>query len=301
MDKTYFVIPLSFIRNVFIGITILKIAISICGEKKHSFFDACAEGASMGITAGLVAQTPNAIKARCYNNQPIYINNTSYSVPVNTIKTMLSLQRGIIPFTTSLTLGTLTQTPLKQLCEQYVCNAPNQPISARQELFSVMAAGMLSAAFVCPADYYMLKQQNSSNNFFTVVKTSSLKNVFRSLGITGVREIFSAGFLFSKTAAELVNLPTENKLLYSLGGSIPVAVVTATLSSPVDKVKTVAQTRDINARQAFNYVYSQSGWRGFAKGKDIFWRNMVYITAIPVMSFTQLAMKRKNADHQPLN
>lgn len=300
MDKTYFVIPLSFIRNIFIGIVIVKTAISICGEKKHSFFDACAEGASMGITAGLVAQTPNAIKARCYNNQPIYINNTSYSVTVNTIKTMLSLQRGIIPFTTSLTLGTLTQTPLKQLCEKYICNSSDKQISARQELFCVMAAGMASASFVCPADYYMLKQQNSSSNFFSVMRTSSLKNVFKSFGLTGLREIFSAGFLFAQTAAELVDLPTDNKLLYSLGGSIPVAVVTATLSSPIDKVKTVAQTRDLSAKQAFDYIYLQNGWRGFVKSKDIFWRNMVYLTAIPVMSFTQLAFKHQNS-HRPLN
>lgn len=292
MDKTHILTTKT--ASLFVLLTLFMCALISSAENNNSLLDSCLEGGTAGIAGGICAQTPNAIKSRCYNNQKILVRQNNQSWIVNTGKTLLSLQRGIIPFTASLTLGTITQTPLKRFCEQVMNNTQNQKLSTKQELFSVIAAGMLSATFVCPADFYMLKQQNSAQNLMTVIKKSRLQSVYKNVGITAFREIFSAGFLFSQTAADLVRLPTDNQLLYSLGGSIPVAVVTATLSSPIDKIKTIAQTQEISAWQAIKTINAQNGYKGFVKVKDIFWRNMVYLAAIPVMNFVQLSFIKKN-------
>ncbi|MFZ5954125.1 MAG: hypothetical protein ACOYT8_03450 [Candidatus Dependentiae bacterium] len=269
----------------------------IYGSEHNEINSAIIDGSIMGIAGSLAAQLPNAAKNKSYSNQPIYLKDNRYTVIRNLMKSTYELRRGVIPFTASLTLGTVVQTPLKVTIEKYIYHKSSYELSALEEVSAVMGAGIASAIIVCPADYYTLKQQDLKTTLWRAIRSSKFSNVYRNVSVTGIREMFSAGFLFSDRAAQLVNLPTQNPALYSLGGSIPVALVTATLSTPVDKIKTKAQKNNISALKAFNQIYKQQGIKGLATLKDIFWRNIVFLSAIPAMRFTQEVLKKQRTNN----
>ncbi|BDC34362.1 hypothetical protein Noda2021_03200 [Candidatus Dependentiae bacterium Noda2021] len=238
-------------------------------------------GLFCGIAGGLAAHYPNAIKNKLYQDKRIFTYDAQKTKLHNIAGNCLSLTRGIGIFTASITLGTLTQTPLKETIQTVV---PSALSKMTQEFSSLAIAGMLSAAFVCPADYYLIKQQNTGLPLKKVIRNHSLKKVFSAVGITGCREIFSAAFLISNTVADYVNIFPEHKILHSLGGSIPVAIVSASLSAPLDKIKTCAQSADISTKEAFKRIYSTNGIKRFVSLKELAGRNAVFLAAIPPMS-----------------
>lgn len=254
-------------------------------EKKHSAF---ARGLASGIAGGLLAQYPNAIKNLLYQGKPVLIHDKSKNKIQNVALNFRNLSRGISVFTSSITLGTLTQTPLKETVGSAL---PSVFSTSAKEFSSLAAAGLLSAVFVCPADYYLIKQQKTGLSFRQVIQKHSIKKAFSAVGITGSREIFSAAFLISDSVADYVNLCPHNKVLHSLGGSIPVAIVSASLSAPLDKIKTLSQSNDISTKQAFKRIYNANGLKKFVTLPELAGRNGVFLVAIPAMCLAQEMMK----------
>lgn len=246
-------------------------------------------GLFTGIAGGLAGHYPNAIKNRLYQGKSIFTNDKQKTKWQHVATNCKGLTRGIGIFTTSITFGTITQTPLKENVQTII---PSALSKTTQEFSSVAAAGILSAAIVCPSDYYLIKQQNTGLSLKEVVKKHSFKKAFSAVGITGVREIFSAAFLISDVVADYVNICPNNKILHSLGGSIPVAIVSASLSAPFDKIKTLSQSNDISNLEALKRIYRASGIKRFVTLPELAGRNAVFLFAIPAMSIIDELIKK---------
>jgi len=194
-------------------------------------------------------------------------------------RTISGWYRGLFAQTGSVAPITAVQVMVNGLLER-VITGNRRELKDAERIFCSMGAGVVSAIFYSPADLVTIQQQKRSLGMSAtasqVFQSHGARGIFRGFGACTVREgIYTCGYLglapVFTNYLKRTYVNSQNEVALYILGSISAALIAATITHPVDTVKTLVQA-DLdgklykNARDAFVKLYHQHGPRAFFKG-----------------------------------
>jgi len=188
--------------------------------------------------------------------------------------------RGIFAQVMSIAPITAVQVMVNGLLERLIAGKREPTDSER--IYCSMGAGIVSALIYSPADLVTIQQQRRAKPLAEtarlVMKQYGLySGIYKGFIACAIREgIYTCGYLglapvFSNGLKQRYQGSGYNVVGLYILGSISAALIAATITHPVDTVKTCVQADldkklYLNTRDAFVKLYQQSGFRVFFKG-----------------------------------
>lgn len=243
-----------------------------------------AENAMVGVGAGIIEVTIL---------QPMLYWKNATQQKLQLTFNPRTIYRGLTMSITNMGILTGLQFPLSNAVAMTLTGGEKRRLSSFESISSSFIGGMVSGLVCCPMELVMVQQQRFGGS---VVSTPS--RLINSHGITilsrglitscGREALFTAGYLgigpsFSRELREKYDFsPGNAKLL----GAIGAGIIAATLSHPLDTIKTCMQG-DIERKRFGTFsetaktLFQEDGFKRFFKGWN--WRTGRMICAVFIM------------------
>lgn len=204
------------------------------------------------------------------------------------------LYRGLAMSVTNMAILTGLQFPLTGIIQKAITGGVNRRLTDAETIGSGFMGGAISGLACAPMELVMINQQRYGGSLFgTAAKIASENGVatlWRGLWMSCAREgLFTAGYLglgpvFGRALQERAGWgETTSKM----GGAVGGGVIAASLSHPMDTIKTcmqgdVTQQNFKGVSHTFSKLYKESGPRRFFSGWS--WRTGRMICALFLMN-----------------
>eukprot|EP00941_MAST-03F_sp_MAST-3F-sp1_P002130 g2130.t1 len=243
------------------------------------------ENAAVGVVAGTIEVTILQPMLYCKNA-------TQQKLPFTLDPR--KLYRGLFMSITNMAVLTGIQFPLTGIFQQLITGGEKRRLTDSEQIFAGFGGGAASGLLCGPMELVMIQQQRFGGN--VIATPAKLVKNFGSVGLTrglvmscGREGLFTAGYMgigpaFSRSLREEYNFGSySSKILGAMGSGI----VAATLSHPMDTIKTCMQG-DIERKtygtltETAKRIMQDSGPSGFFRGWA--WRTGRMCCAMFIMS-----------------
>lgn len=242
------------------------------------------ENIGVGVAAGTIEV--------CILQPMLYCKNATQQGLPFTVNPAI-LYRGLTMSIANMSILTGAQFPLMGSVSRAITSGEERKLSESEQIGAGFAAGALSGFVCAPMELIMIQQQRNGGGLFMqagrVVNEFGFTTLFRGLLTSCGREgLFTAGYLGAAPviAEKLKNQFGVEGKLGSFLGACAAGIVAATLSHPLDTVKTclqgdVAQVTYKSMPQTFAVLNQEGGVGRFFSGWS--WRTGRMICAIFIM------------------
>lgn len=239
----------------------------------------------LGIAAGIIEVTILQPMLYCKNA-------TQQKLPFTLSPRVL--YRGLAMSVTNMAVLTGLQFPLTGAVTKAVTGGADRRLSSAEQIFSGFCGGCLSGFACAPMELVMIQQQRFGGTLLTtparILGEVGFTGLFRGLIMSCGREgLFTAGYLgigpvITRTLQEDYN---QSIAASKAGGAVGGGVIAATLSHPIDTIKTCMQG-DIQRKEygslseTARTLFKESGPARFFRGWG--WRTGRMICAVFIMN-----------------
>ena len=227
------------------------------------------ENVGLGVAAGTIEV--------CILQPMLYCKNAAQQGLPFTVNPAI-LYRGLTMSVVNMSILTGLQFPLTGIVSKTITRGEDRKLESSEQISAGFIGGALSGFVCAPMELVMIQQQRNGGSLFfqagRVVNDYGMTSLFRGLATSCGREgLFTAGYLGAAPvlAAKLKESFGVDGKLGSFMGACCAGIVAATLSHPLDTVKTclqgdVAQETYKNMPSTFSTLLKEGGIGRFFNG-----------------------------------